>query len=144
MFLEILQNSQENTCARVYFLTKLQPWGSGTGYRCFPVNFAKFLRTYFIIEQLWWLLLIILTISAVQVFSPEPISTVVWFSRIFSITLGTSIFRNTWERLLFIFYCNVSSKNLHSLFLCFFQKIRRPVLVSYKLSTSNSNWIVIQ
>ena len=24
--------------------------------RCFPVNFAKFLRTPFIIEHLWWLL----------------------------------------------------------------------------------------
>ena len=26
-------------------------------HRCFPVNFAKFLRTSFIIEHLWWLLL---------------------------------------------------------------------------------------
>ena len=26
-------------------------------HRCFPVNFAKFLRTPFIIEHLWWLLL---------------------------------------------------------------------------------------
>ena len=26
-------------------------------HRCFPVNFTKFLRTPFIIEQLWWLLL---------------------------------------------------------------------------------------
>ena len=25
--LEISQNSQENTCARVYFLIKLQAWG---------------------------------------------------------------------------------------------------------------------
>ena len=40
MFLKILQNSQENTCARVSFLIKLQ-W-----HRCFPVNFAKFLRTF--------------------------------------------------------------------------------------------------
>ena len=28
VFLEILQNSQENTCARVSFLIKLQAWGS--------------------------------------------------------------------------------------------------------------------
>ena len=35
--LEILQNSQENTCARVKRL-----W-----HRCFPVNFAKFVRTPF-------------------------------------------------------------------------------------------------
>ena len=27
MFLEISQNSQENTCARVSFLIKLQAWG---------------------------------------------------------------------------------------------------------------------
>ena len=26
-------------------------------YRCFPVNFVKFLRTPFIMEHLWWLLL---------------------------------------------------------------------------------------
>ena len=35
------------------------------------------------------------------------------------------------------FDCNVSSKNLLSLFL---QKIRRPVLFSCKLITFNSNW----
>ena len=26
-------------------------------HRCFPVNFAKFLRTPFLTEHLWWLLL---------------------------------------------------------------------------------------
>ena len=26
-------------------------------HRCFPVNFSKFLRTPFVIEHLWWLLL---------------------------------------------------------------------------------------
>ena len=31
---------------------KKEPW-----HRCFPVNFAKFLRAPFIIEHLWWLLL---------------------------------------------------------------------------------------
>ena len=31
VFLEISQNSQENTCARVSFLIKLQAWDSGTG-----------------------------------------------------------------------------------------------------------------
>ena len=47
-FLKILQNLQENTCARVSFLIKLhfllekRLWR-----RCFPVNFAKFLRTLF-------------------------------------------------------------------------------------------------
>ena len=63
LFLEILQNSQENTCARASFLIRLQvasatllkkrPW-----HRCFPVNFAEFLRTPFFTEHLWWLLLL--------------------------------------------------------------------------------------
>ena len=52
-FVEILQNSQENTCASVpAALSKKRFW-----HRCFPVNFAKFLRTPFFIEHLWWLLL---------------------------------------------------------------------------------------
>ena len=52
--LRILQNSQENTCARVSFLINLQTllkkrlWD-----RCFPVNFVKFLRTPFLKEHLW-------------------------------------------------------------------------------------------
>ena len=47
VFLEISQNSQENTSAR-----KKRLW-----HRCFPVNFAKFLRTHFLTEHLRWLLL---------------------------------------------------------------------------------------
>ena len=53
VFLEISQNSQENTCARASFLIKFQarsatslkkrPW-----HRCFPMNFLKFLRTPFL------------------------------------------------------------------------------------------------
>ena len=56
--LEISQNSQANTCARVSFFNKVaglkkkRLW-----HRCFPVNFVKFLRTPFFIEHLWWLLL---------------------------------------------------------------------------------------
>ena len=46
MFLKISQNSQENTCARVSFLVKLQE----------ILNFAKFLRAPFFIEHLQWLL----------------------------------------------------------------------------------------
>ena len=53
VFLEISQDSQDNTCARVSFFAKVaglrpatllkkRPWHS-----CFPVNFAKFLRTPF-------------------------------------------------------------------------------------------------
>ena len=51
VFLEISQNSLENTCARVSFLKKR------LSHRCFPVNFLKFLKTPFFIEHLWWLLL---------------------------------------------------------------------------------------
>ena len=54
MFLEISQNLQENTCARVSFFIKKRLL-----HKCFPVNFAKFLRTPFIIEYLWWLLLVV-------------------------------------------------------------------------------------
>ena len=54
LFLEISQNSQERTCARVSFFNKvaeLRLW-----HRCFPMNFAKFLRTSFLTEHLRWLL----------------------------------------------------------------------------------------
>ena len=51
VFLEISQNSQENTSTRVSFFNKVaglsllkkRPW-----HRCFPVNLAKFLRTPFL------------------------------------------------------------------------------------------------
>ena len=46
VFLEILQNSKENTCAIVSLLIKL----------CFPVNFAKFIRASFLTIHLRWLL----------------------------------------------------------------------------------------
>ena len=58
VFLEISQNLQENTCARLFFnkvaglrptiLLKKSLW-----YRCFPVNFVKFIGTPFLIEHLW-------------------------------------------------------------------------------------------
>ena len=44
VFLEISQNSQENTCVRVSFLIKLQALKKRLWHRCFPVNFVKFLR----------------------------------------------------------------------------------------------------
>ena len=50
--LKITQNSQENTCARVFF-NKVGGKVAATllekrlRYRCFPVNFAKYLRTPF-------------------------------------------------------------------------------------------------
>ena len=63
VFLEILQYSQENKHLRQSIfnkvaglrpatLSKKRPW-----HRCFPVNFVKFLRTSFLTEHLWWLLL---------------------------------------------------------------------------------------
>ena len=74
VFLEILQNWLENTCARVSCSTA---WNTSGGFfwikveicktynhakkrlwhRCFPVNFMKFPRTSFFIEHLWWLFL---------------------------------------------------------------------------------------
>ena len=50
-FLEILQNSRENACARVSFLKKR------FCHRCFPMNLAKFLRISFLTEHMRWLLL---------------------------------------------------------------------------------------
>ena len=55
VFLEISQNSQENTCARVSLLIKLQALGLRPAtllekrlwHSCFPVNFMKFLITPF-------------------------------------------------------------------------------------------------
>ena len=53
VFLEISQNSQENTYARVSFLIKLPALRSARllknrlWHRCFPVNFAKFSGTTF-------------------------------------------------------------------------------------------------
>ena len=40
------------SCSRTVTLLKKRPW-----HRRFPVNFAKFLRTHFIIEHVWWLFL---------------------------------------------------------------------------------------
>ena len=43
VFLEISQNSQENTCTKVSFLLRKILWHS-----CFAVNFVKFLRKAFL------------------------------------------------------------------------------------------------
>ena len=78
-------NSQENTCARVsslitfhaskftikiperrhwprsgIFIVNFEACNfikKGLWHRCFPMNFAKFLRAPFLTEHLWWLLL---------------------------------------------------------------------------------------
>ena len=68
VFLKISRNSLENTCAIVSFLIKLHAAKRHSSRHvtllkkrlwdwCFPVNFAKFLRTPFFIEHLRWLLL---------------------------------------------------------------------------------------
>ena len=64
VFLEISQNSQENICASVSSLLKKRLW-----HRYFPVNFAKFLRTPFLTEHLWWLLLNLVTLLIEKVYS---------------------------------------------------------------------------
>ena len=46
-------------------------------HRCFPMNFAKFLRTPFITEHLWWLLVNVLRIS--------PLREAWVFSKIYSV-----------------------------------------------------------
>ena len=51
VFLEISQNPQEKTCARVSFLINFIR--KGTWHGCFPVNFVKFLRFTFFTEHLW-------------------------------------------------------------------------------------------
>ena len=60
-FLEISRNSQENTSARVSVLIGLRPatlLKKRLWQRCFPVNFAKFLRKRFLQNTSGWLLLI--------------------------------------------------------------------------------------
>ena len=57
VFKEIFKNSMENTCARVSFLIKNFIIKKRLWHRCFPVNFAKFLRTPSFTEHLRWLLL---------------------------------------------------------------------------------------
>ena len=72
VFLEISQNSQENTSASLFFnkvaglrpatLLKKRLW-----HRCFPVDFVKFLRTPFFTEHLRWLLLFVKTMMLIKV-----------------------------------------------------------------------------
>ena len=65
VFLEISPNSHKKTCAGVSFLirfiiTLLKKW---LWYKCIPLNLAKFLRTHFLTEHLWWLLLFLMNIG---------------------------------------------------------------------------------
>ena len=49
VFIEISQNSQENTCTRVSFLIKLQAWGLAQVFCCEFCEISK--NTFF--KQLW-------------------------------------------------------------------------------------------
>ena len=60
IFLENSQNSQENTCARVSFLIKLQACHfirKQTLAQVFSCEFCEFSKNTFFTEHLWWLLL---------------------------------------------------------------------------------------
>ena len=57
---------------KVARLRPARPW-----YRCFPVNFAKFLRTPFYIEHLWWLILC--TPLDLLVFTHKPIKPILFY-----------------------------------------------------------------
>ena len=78
VFLEISQNSQESTCARVSFLLKrLWLWDfikKETLTQVFSCNFVKFLRTPFLTEHLRWLLLNVRasSIGTYAKFPPKP------------------------------------------------------------------------
>ena len=83
MFLEILQNSQENTCAKVSFLIKLLAEACNfvkkeTLAHVFSYEFSKILRTPFLTDHLRWLLLY-------RTSSPERcIVTYLWVNLIFN------------------------------------------------------------
>ena len=75
VFLGILLNSQENTCARDSFLNKVP------GLRPTPVNFMKFLRTTFFTEHLRWLLLsfwMVVTQSRILTFQNNLFCVLQW------------------------------------------------------------------
>ena len=59
----------KHLCQSLYFnkVASLRPatlFKKRLWHRCFPVNFAKFLKTLFFTEHLWWLLLNHLAISS--------------------------------------------------------------------------------
>ena len=53
LFLNISQNSQENTCDRVFFLKSCRPWPvtilkKWIWHRCFPVSSEKIFKNTFL------------------------------------------------------------------------------------------------
>ena len=65
VFLKISQISQESICVGFLFLSKVAAHKACNfikkrlQHRCFPLKFAKLLRTPFLTEHLRWLLLIL-------------------------------------------------------------------------------------
>ena len=58
VLLKILQNSQENTCARVSFLIKLQAWACNfikkeTLAQAFSCEFSEISKNVFFTEYVW-------------------------------------------------------------------------------------------
>ena len=118
-FLEISQNSQENTCAREpATLLKKSLW-----HRCFPVNFTKFLRTFFyrtspvaaseLYRGLWtvlWTMLTMLTILWTMLKSATFLKKRLWhrcFPVSFAKFLRTPFLQNTSGWLLLQMFINI-------------------------------------
>ena len=118
-FLEISQNSQENTCAREpATLLKKSLW-----HRCFPVNFTKFLRTFFyrtspvaaseLYRSLWtvlWTMLTMLTILWTMLKSATFLKKRLWhrcFPVSFAKFLRTPFLQNTSGWLLLQMFINI-------------------------------------
>ena len=143
VFLEILQNSQENTCATVSLLSlrpatllkkRLCCW-------CFLVNFVKFLRTPFLQNTSGQLLLNTHSRCSAGLQS----GTSLWFHFLRFFLLGTPIFRITWECFLLIsflslfFLIAMCQVGIYSL--CLFVLKNQPLgTFFYTLITCNSNW----
>ena len=118
-FLEISQNSQENTCAREpATLLKKSLW-----HRCFPVNFTKLLRTFFyrtppvaaseLYRGLWtvlWTMLTMLTILWTMLKSATFLKKRFWhrcFPVSFAKFLRTPFLQNTSGWLLLQMFINI-------------------------------------
>ena len=93
VLLKILQNFQEKHLCQSLFFNKVT---KETLAQCFPVNFAKFLRTSIFIEHLLWLLLNILkavqTNSQTGIFDRQNIVNV----SLSSLILQCKIYHNNW------------------------------------------------
>ena len=71
---------------RLATLLKKRLW-----HRCFPDNFAKFLRTFFLAEHLRWLLLYLINFRYAEVYSePCQRSKIAIFAKMFDRAVNTS------------------------------------------------------